>query len=159
MDSTDRPSAAATPPVRPGTTAAIAATAARAELQVLAGIDGLDVGIGLRQCGNRAPMYRHMLGRFAEIYAQPLPAPAEPAGEPDLPARERAHSLRGASATVGAVQVQALAAALEALCDDASAATADRLHAHELLQTAVATLTARLREALAASSADAPKAG
>ena len=120
------------------------------------GIDGLDVTAGLRQCGNRVPMYRHMLGRFAEVYYQPLPPPAEPAGEPDLPTRERAHSLRGASATVGAVRVQALAAVLEALCDDAAAPVADRRRAHEGLVAAVATLVARLRTAL---GADAPKAG
>ena len=129
----------------------------QAELQPLAGIEGLDVVAGLRQCGNRVALYRHMLGRFAEIYAQPLPAPAEPAGEPDLPARERAHSLRGASATVGAVRVQALAAALEALCDDHGAAVADRLRAHEVLTAAVTALVVRLREALPAM--DAPKAG
>jgi HPt (histidine-containing phosphotransfer) domain-containing protein len=126
------------------------------ELQPLAAIDGLDVVAGLRQCGNRVPMYRHMLGRFAEIYGQPLPPPAEPEGEPDLPARERAHSLRGASATVGAVRVQALAAALEALCDDAAAPVADRRRAHEVLSAAVAALVASLRPALAG---DAPKAG
>jgi two-component system sensor histidine kinase/response regulator len=133
------------------------AAAGQPELQPLAAIDGLDIAAGLRQCGNRAPMYRHMLTRFAEIYAQPLPAPTEPEGEPDLPVRERAHSLRGASATVGAVRVQALAAALEALCDDASAAVADRQRAHDALNTAVAALVTRLREALAAT--DAPKAG
>ena len=133
------------------------AAAGQPELQPLAGIDGLDVAAGLRQCGNRAPMYRHMLTRFAEIYAQPLPPPTEPQGEPDLPARERAHSLRGASATVGAVRVQALAAALEALCDDASAAVADRRRAHDALNAAVAALVTRLRVALAAT--DAPKAG
>jgi HPt (histidine-containing phosphotransfer) domain-containing protein len=127
------------------------------ELRALVGIEGLDVMAGLRQCGNRSAMYRHMLGRFAEIYAQPLPPPSEPEGEPDLPARERAHSLRGASATVGAVQVQALAASLEALCDDAAAAVADRLSAHAVLDGAVTTLVARLRHALAAT--DAPKAG
>lgn len=141
MDPTHRPSAAA---------------AVQPELQALAGIDGLDLTSGLRQCGNRAPMYRHMLTRFAEIYAQPLPPPTEPQGEPDLPLRERAHSLRGASATVGAVQVQALAAALEALCDDAAAAVADRRRAHEVLVAAVTALVTRLREAL---PADAPKAG
>ena len=133
------------------------AGAAPPELQALAGIDGLDVVAGLRQCGNRVPMYRHMLGRFAEIYAQPLPPPAEPEGEPDLPTRERAHSLRGASATVGAVRVQALAAVLEALCDDHGAAVADRLRAHEVLTAAVTALVVRLREALPAM--DAPKAG
>ena len=142
MDPTPRPSAAGT--VQP-------------ELQALAGIEGLDVMAGLRQCGNRVPMYRHMLGRFAEIYSQPLPPPSEPDSEPDLPARERAHSLRGASATVGAVQVQALAAALEALCDDASAAVADRQRAHQALTAAVSTLVTALREAL--STTDAPKAG
>lgn len=129
---------------------------AQPELQALAGIEGLDVTAGLRQCGNRAPMYRHMLGRFAEIYAQPLPPPTEPEGEPDLPVRERAHSLRGASATVGAVQVQALAAVLEALCDDAATPVADRERAHQVLTGAVAALVARLRSALAM---DAPKAG
>jgi HPt (histidine-containing phosphotransfer) domain-containing protein len=64
--------------------------------------------------------------------------------------------LRGASATVGAVQVQALAAALEALCDDASAAVADRQRAHDALNAAVTALVTRLRGALAT---DAPKVG
>ncbi len=130
---------------------------AQPELQALAGIEGLDVMAGLRQCGNRVPMYRHMLGRFAEIYTQPLPLPTEPEGEPDLPARERAHSLRGASATVGAVRVQALAAALEALCDDAATPLADRQRAHQLLAAALIALVAGLRQALPV--ADAPKAG
>ena len=143
MDPTPRHPAAAGPP----------------ELLALDGIEGLDLAAGLRQCANRAPMYRHMLTRFAEIYAQPLPPPTEPQDEPDLPARERAHSLRGASATVGAVRVQALAAALEALCDDASAAVAERMQAHQVLSDAVATLVAQLRAALAAAPGDAPKAG
>ena len=137
-----------------------AAAAVQPELQALAGIEGLDVAAGLRQCANRAPMYRHMLTRFAEIYAQPLPPPTEPQDEPDLPARERAHSLRGASATVGAVRVQALAATLEALCDDASAAVAERMHAHQALSAAVAALVTQLRAALAeaprGASGDAP---
>ena len=133
------------------------AVPAQPELQALAGIEGLDVMAGLRQCGNRVTMYRHMLGRFAEIYAPPMPPPTEPQGEPDLPARERSHSLRGASATVGAVRVQALAATLEALCDDHTAVVADRLRAHEALVAAVTALVARLREAL--PPADAPKAG
>lgn len=139
------------PSARPRTSGTV-----QSELQPLAAIEGLDVVAGLRQCGNRVPMYRHMLGRFADIYAQPLPPPAEPEGEPDLPARERAHSLRGASATVGAVRVQALAAALEALCDDAAARVADRQRAHEVLSTAVAALVAVLGAAL---REDAPKAG
>ena len=139
------------PTTRPST-----AAAAQPELQALAAIEGLDVVAGLRQCGNRVPMYRHMLGRFAEIYSLPLPAPAEPPGEPDLPARERAHSLRGASATVGAVQVQALAAALEAMCDDHATPVADRQRAHEVLAAAISTLVSALRAALAV---DAPKAG
>lgn len=153
MDQADRPSSSA-----PAGRAGLAA-AAQPELQALAAVEGLDVMVGLRQCGNRVPMYRHMLGRFAEIYAQPLPPPAEPEGEPDLPTRERAHSLRGASATVGAVGVQALAAALEALCDDASAAVAERRRSHELLSNTVAVLVAQLRAALGAGPADAPKAG
>jgi HPt (histidine-containing phosphotransfer) domain-containing protein len=131
--------------------------AGQADLEPLASVDGLDLAAGLRQCGNRVPMYRHMLGRFAELYAAPLPPPTEPQGEPDLPTREWAHSLRGASATVGAVQVQALAATLESLCDDASSTLGDRQGAHEVLVAAVAALVAQLRDRLPASSA--PRAG
>lgn len=122
-----------------------AAEAAHTGLQSLAAVEGLDLAAGLQQCGNRVPMYKHLLGRFVELYAEPWPAPTEPQGEPDLPTRDWAHSLRGACATLGAVRVQALAAILESVCDDASSALAERQHAHETLIVAVAGLVKQLR--------------
>jgi HPt (histidine-containing phosphotransfer) domain-containing protein len=127
------------------------------ELATLAGTAGLDPVVGLRQCGSRVAMYRHLLTRFVELYAEPLPAPRAAEGAADMALRDSAHSLRGASATIGAGQIQALSAALEALCDDPAADIAARRQAHAALSEAVSALTGRLRERLAAG--DAPKPG
>lgn len=118
-----------------------------AELLPLAGIDGLDLAGGLRQCGSRSPMYLHMLDRFAELYAPGLMRPAAPGDAPDLVLRDAAHSLRGAAATIGAVRVQALAAELEGLCAGPSALEA-RAASHAAVCAALAPLVQRLRQRL-----------
>lgn len=120
----------------------------------LAGIDNLDAGRGLRQCGNRAEMYRYLLGRFVQLYGQGASPLTESVASGDWHGlREAVHSLRGASATIGASRVHQLASQLEQRCStlDASEPTGRGalLADAEELQQAVLALAAQLRARLA----------
>jgi len=82
------------------------------EAQRLAGIAGLDLAAGLHACGGRWHIYRTVLHKFVQMYAKGLPELSDEASAPNA-LRQAAHSLRGASGTIGATAVQALAARLE----------------------------------------------
>ncbi|MBU6258389.1 MAG: Hpt domain-containing protein, partial [Burkholderiales bacterium] len=90
----------------------------------------------LRNVGGELGVLRRVLDRFVQIYADGL-------GPLD---RKLAHSLRGASAAIGAGPLQAALQAYEAAAGEADAATTQELAtavAQELGQ-----LVSRLREAL-----------
>lgn len=119
----------------------------------LAGVEHLDATSGLRQCGNRGEMYRYLLGRFVQLYGQGASQLTERVEAADWPGlREAVHSLRGASATIGASQVHELASELEQRCTSTNAsgpAGREALAAStEELQQAVLALTAQLRARL-----------
>ncbi|MDE2368550.1 MAG: response regulator [Burkholderiales bacterium] len=105
----------------------------------LAAIPGLDLAQGLRHVGGQFGVLRRVLERFVQVYAE--------AFEP--PDRERAHSLRGACAAIGAVQVHAAVQAYEA-----AAAAADEAATRELeviVGDELGGLVARLRDELGAA--------
>ncbi|MBI5255006.1 MAG: response regulator [Burkholderiales bacterium] len=123
-------------------------------VNALAGIDGLDAPLGLRLCGNRFEMYRYMLGRFVQLYAEGLaPLAGGETGGDCVALRHVAHSLRGAAATIGAQQIHALAGALEQRCAAQAAAdgrlTPEISEAMRELQARLASLVASLDERLA----------
>ncbi|TDP59560.1 PAS domain-containing hybrid sensor histidine kinase/response regulator [Roseateles toxinivorans] len=117
------------------------------EAQALVGIEGLDSVAGLHACGGRWPLYRTVLHKFVQMYGPGLPELADEAPTATS-LRQAAHSLRGASAAIGATAVQMLAARLEQLSDPGRDALALADAAKELrvsLETLVQKLQQRLR--------------
>jgi len=84
-------------------------------LTLLAGVDGLDPAAGLRVVGGRWPAYLRVLRLFADSHGQEVERiqAALAAGQREE-ARRLAHSLKGSAGSVGALRLQALAAAVEA---------------------------------------------
>jgi CheY-like chemotaxis protein len=114
----------------------------------LAGIAGLDIEAGLRPFAGRFDAYLRVLRRFSMLYENGLAEVDDYlTGGTIEQLRAGAHSLRGASASIGAVELQALAARLETLCtsggsDDALSQTAVELQ--RTLHVLVSRLTQRL---------------
>jgi CheY-like chemotaxis protein len=142
---------AGTPAARAGSgwpPAAAAAGPPRPLSERLAGIDGFDVAVGLRNMGDQPATLQRVLHRFAETYAEGDLALLAAAVRADGVALLAAcHSLRGACASVGAGDLLRQVQALEqAQGQDAAADTvvglARGLHA-DLRQT-VARLRAEL---------------
>ncbi len=111
-------------------------------------IEGIDPRIALRYVGGRADILRRVLRQFALHYADALAdLPLRVAAGDTAAARAAAHSVKGASATIGATHAPALAEALERALErerprvelDAAAAA---------LQREVALLVARIGERL-----------
>ena len=105
------------PPARPGPTAtplARAATQVNTEQVNLPQIIGLDVAAGLRHAGGNTKLYLQLLRRFANDstgFATRLDRALE-AGDWDA-ANRLTHTLKGLCATLGAYEIQPLAAELE----------------------------------------------
>ncbi|NHA14068.1 PAS domain S-box protein [Thioalkalivibrio sp. XN279] len=108
VDSVPRPRGAA----RAGSGAATLATADAA----LERIDGLDVRAGREACGGDPVVYRRMMRQFIERHrGDPVELRREfDAGE-RAAAGQRAHSLKGAAANLGATAISAAAAAAQRL--------------------------------------------
>ena len=122
-------------------------------------IDGLDVDAGLRPFGGTMSIYLRIAGRFAQVYAAGMPQLAAAiAGADSAAAAAAAHSLRGASATIGAVRVERHAAALEAL-GKAGAPASAWLDEARALQHALAEIVASLTTVFVAISAQTGTAG
>jgi PAS domain S-box-containing protein len=86
-------------------------------VDALQGIPDFDLQLGLRPLNGRIQSYQRVLQAFISLYRDPLPqleAQLAQAAWADL--RLGAHSLRGASASVGATAVHRLASQLEQLC-------------------------------------------
>jgi len=83
--------------------------------QRLESITGLDVPQGLANIGNRPAAYARLLGKFVSSHGGDVAAIRRhlDAGHAEE-AKRVAHSLKGVSATLGACEVQAAAAAVEA---------------------------------------------
>ena len=82
-----------------------------AELPTVA---GLDTANALRLMGGRIEVYRRVLRQFVQHYEKQLPDIAAEVARGDQPAlRATAHSIRGAAAAIGAMQLTQRANALE----------------------------------------------
>jgi two-component system sensor histidine kinase/response regulator len=120
-------------------------------LSRLAGIPGLDIGIGLASVGRREASYLRLLGKFVELHADSvgelraqLPAAPEDA-------RRTAHSLKGSAATLGAVEVGRLAAEVENALKNGL--PPEQLEAPlQALEASLSALNAELRRRLPAAA-------
>lgn len=80
-------------------------------------VKGLDTARGVRLFAGQVPVYLEVLQDFAAQYAEGLPGAAawlaDPAPERVQPLRRAVHSLGGAGAAIGAVEIERLAQAFE----------------------------------------------
>ncbi len=80
----------------------------------LSAIPGLDTGLGLKSLGGKEAAYLRILRRYAADHGADMALLRERLAAGDrIEAKRLAHSLKGASGNLGAVQVQGLAAQLE----------------------------------------------
>ena len=126
--------------------------------ETLAGLrdlPGLDIDRGLHLCSGRSEVYRQVLGRFAKIYLSGVAEFDRPAAEQRLDTlQSTAHSLRGATALIGATELADVAGQIEKLAgqrDVSLAPQIDPLMAQaraqlEALATALATALAQRLE-------------
>ena len=144
---TRAPAAAAAPPSQ--------AAANPPELAMLDTVAGLDAVAGLRHFGGRSASYLRGLQRFASIYGRGLDAVLPMAEGLNPGSREQLlrqlHSLRGAAGTVGATEVQALAARVESMLHGGRA-TSDILAALAPLRDVLKALAGHLQQALPAEA-------
>jgi HPt (histidine-containing phosphotransfer) domain-containing protein len=106
---------------------------------LMAVVDGFDLDRALRNLGGQMSLVRRVLGRFVDTY--------EPGFGPLLD-EQRAHLLRGACATVGALRLHDLLAAYERELQ-AGASEAELRRQTQGIAAELAALVAQLREALA----------
>jgi len=102
--------------VRP---AAATCTAPRvsADLPVLLALSGIDVAIGMRNCAQKAELYRRLLIRFRDACHDALVALPETRQADQRVAHGRLlHTLKGSASTVGALALAEAVERLEALC-------------------------------------------
>lgn len=141
-----QPTAAPSPQEPAGADDAPARPAATTGLAALEGLEGLDLAQGLRSVRGNEAVYLSLLRSFAEFHRRDVAALGQAAAGGDLATlRARAHSLKSASGSVGAVQVQALARSLaerQGDVDEATRALALELAAR--LQSLVSGLALRL---------------
>jgi signal transduction histidine kinase/DNA-binding response OmpR family regulator len=95
--------------------------------QALPRIAHLDTAAGLRRAGGRVDLYRQLLAGFVKDFADCEPTfRAHFAAGRWREAEQLAHTLKGLSATLGAVTVQPAAVALERACKKADKGNAER---------------------------------
>ena len=116
----------------------------------LASIDGLDVVRGVRPCGGMIDVYVRVLGLFVDLYGRGMPQldDALDAGDVEQMAAA-AHSLRGASSSIGAVRIEELAGKVESLGKSGAAleeVTAAAIEAQQALEALVRRLAPALAE-------------
>jgi PAS domain S-box-containing protein len=145
-------------PATPAAAVAIepATAAPGAGIDGLPAVRGLDSAAGLIQTGGRIDRYRRLLERYADNHADDAARlRARLAAGENEAARLLAHTLKGVSAMLGAVDVAAAAAACEAAVREN--VPADRLAASlAALDTVLATVLPDLRAALSAGALAAP---
>ncbi len=127
-----------------------AAPPAPDNLAALQGQDGLDIACGLAAVGGKPAVYRRLLGLFVDIHGAEAAAIQLLLRAGDLVAlAAHAHHLRGSAATLGLIEIETLAAALE----QAAGGRGPTLPVPELSQTLADALddtVERLRRALLA---------
>ncbi|MBK7261953.1 MAG: Hpt domain-containing protein [Rubrivivax sp.] len=119
-------------------------------LAALQGQDGLDIACGLAAVGGKPAVYRRLLGLFIDTHGAEAAAMRQLLRAGDLGAlAAHAHHLRGSAATLGLIEIETLAAALE----QAAGGRGPTLPVPELSQTLADALddtVERLRRALLA---------
>ena len=139
-------------PAAPATPAP-AADAVLLPLQPLLGLDGLDALAGLAAVGGKPAVYRRLLQVFGQTHGGDGQALQSLLRQGERAAAGRlAHRLRGAAATLGLVEIEAAAAALEAALDAGAGAAGVPLLADALTQALDQGLQ-RLHAALPAANA------
>ena len=105
-------------------TAATTASGADAQIAALAGIPGLDAAAGLKSLRGNHASYLRLLRIYVDIHQNDMTVLRENLAAGDREdARRIAHSLKGASGAVGAMEIRNLAAELESmLCVDTGTA-------------------------------------
>jgi CheY-like chemotaxis protein len=118
-----------------------------AALVPLLGVDGIDAAAGLAAIGGRPAVYRRLLRVFVDTHAGDGQRLLQQVQRGDAAAAAAlAHRLRGSAATLGLIDVETAAAALEGAIDDAADPAALPL----LAQAVVATLADALAHLQAA---------
>ncbi|MGZ5195952.1 MAG: Hpt domain-containing protein, partial [Ramlibacter sp.] len=88
--------------------------AAAASAGLPQGVPGLDTALGLQRMSGKRKLYLAMLRRYIDGQRDVCTKVHEALAIGDIPTAERlAHTAKGVSGTIGATQVEALAAALE----------------------------------------------
>ena len=112
-----------------------------AALAPLFGVEGIDAARGLAAVGGRAAVYRRLLRVFADTHAgDGALLRAQVDGGDTAAAAALAHRLRGSAATLGLVDVETTAGALESAIDDGAAPATLPPRVHEVDQALAATL-------------------
>jgi HPt (histidine-containing phosphotransfer) domain-containing protein len=111
-------------------------------------IPGLDGALALGYLGGRTDVYRRVLRQFAQHYGETLAAPAAgPEGGDTAALRNTAHSIKGASASIGAVRLPLLAEALETALADTRPA-AEVAQAEQAMRSELNALVGAIRDSL-----------
>ena len=136
-------------PLAPPPPPTFARPPARDMRSLLASVDGLDLVLGLRPVGGMVEVYVRVLHLFVELYAAGLPQLDEAMLAGDVAqVAGAAHSLRGASSSIGATRIDELAGVLESLAK-AGASLGELSAAVVDVQLALETLVSRLSPVLA----------
>jgi two-component system, sensor histidine kinase and response regulator len=136
----------------PGAPSAEALPTAGGLVERLAGLEGLDVTVGLKHTGGRLDVYERVLRRFSDRYRAGHAGLGQPAAVDPLNAwKASSHSARGACATVGA---NALARGLEVFEE-----AIDAGRAIDQLSESARTLDAALKDFAVNLQARLPPAG
>lgn len=119
-----------------------------AALVPLLGVDGIDAAAGLAAIGGRPAVYRRLLRVFVDTHAGDGQRLLQQVQRGDAAAAAAlAHRLRGSAATLGLIDVETAAAALEGAIDDAADPAALPLLAQAVAAT-LADALAHLQAAL-----------
>jgi two-component system, sensor histidine kinase and response regulator len=114
----------------------------------------LDAALGVRLCAQREDIHRRALQHFVQLYEA---GARFPPGLSLSAVRHEAHSLKGAAASLGLVQLQHLAARIEAQCKAGHMPTATELaHLDETLAASCRAAYAHLAGAAQPASASSP---
>jgi len=129
----------------PASPATPATPALATDMDRLRAVPGLDADFGVKCVNGRVERYATLLGKLVDNHAANVASLADlmAAGERDE-ARRLAHSVKGAAATLGAVDIRAAAAALEQAILDGRDGEVGGLTRR--VDTALASLAAALRD-------------
>jgi two-component system, sensor histidine kinase and response regulator len=122
-------------------------------------IAGIDAALTLRYLGGRPQLVRRVLGQFAAHYVDGLPALRAALARGDWPqVGALAHSMKGASASIGADRLPRLAAALEVAISGQQSG-ADIAAAAEAMLAELAQLVTSVQATLVSPATSPPEPG